>query len=342
MISISKRRWSAWFRRRPCRHVGRGDHARGDPGGGRRHRRRQGRDPHGHAPQSHGTRHRDDQRDRLRHRRLLRARPLRHRDRRHLRGEATTASSPMAANVNVTGSKVHDIGENPLQRHAARQCHLLLQRRERHDQRQPGLQLPEERDHRQRQGRRLRRSLHRQDLSDGHEQHRDRRRPHQLHRPERHPDQLRRERHRGEEHRQRLQLHTDGTVATGLLLYEAGRVNVQNNNISGNEVDIYDAGYDRQATSSPSSRALSNRTGVSAWRPRSFLASERPTQLGETESPLGGLSRAWMSWRAREDSNLRPLGPQPNALSAELRAPETIWRRGRDSNPRKRKSPSTV
>src|SRR6188472_3834166 len=27
------------------------------------------------------------------------------------------------------------------------------------------------------------------------------------------------------------------------------------------------------------------------------------------------------SWRAREDSNLRPLGPQPNALSTELRAP---------------------
>jgi nitrous oxidase accessory protein NosD len=34
-----------------------------------------------------------------------------------------------------------------------------------------------------------------------------------------------------------------GTEATGLLLYEAGRVNVQNNTISGNEKDIFDAGF---------------------------------------------------------------------------------------------------
>ena len=36
----------------------------------------------------------------------------------------------------------------------------------------------------------------------------------------------------------------DGTVATGLLLYDAGRVNVQNNKISKvtNEVDIYTKG----------------------------------------------------------------------------------------------------
>jgi hypothetical protein len=48
-------------------------------------------------------------------------------------------------------------------------------------------------------------------------------------------------------------------------------------------------------------------------------------------------------WRAREDSNLRPSGPQPDALSTELRAPvRGGWRRGRDSNPRKRKPPSTV
>src|SRR5262245_13483561 len=34
------------------------------------------------------------------------------------------------------------------------------------------------------------------------------------------------------------------------------------------------------------------------------------------------------TWRARRDSNSRPLGPQPNALSTELRAHATL-RRGR-------------
>ena len=33
-------------------------------------------------------------------------------------------------------------------------------------------------------------------------------------------------------------------------------------------------------------------------------------------------------WRAREDSNLRPLGPQPNALSTELRAHTMAEREG--------------
>ena len=75
-------------------------------------------------------------------------------------------------------------------------------------------------------------------------------------------------------------------------------------------------------------------------------------------------------WRARRDSNPRPSGPQPDALSAELRArdgesgqppvrvalrsprtkaelrdaigPRTIWRRGRDSNPRSRLPHLTV
>ena len=35
----------------------------------------------------------------------------------------------------------------------------------------------------------------------------------------------------------------EGTEATGLLLYGAGRVNVQNNIFSGNEKDIYDGGF---------------------------------------------------------------------------------------------------
>ncbi len=47
------------------------------------------------------------------------------------------------AQVNVTGSQVHHIGDNPFNGVAARQRHLLLQRRERHDQREPGLRLPE-------------------------------------------------------------------------------------------------------------------------------------------------------------------------------------------------------
>ena len=50
------------------------------------------------------------------------------------------------------------------------------------------------------------------------------------------------------------------------------------------------------------------------------------------------------NWRARRDSNSRPLGPQPNALSTELRAHDRreSWRRGRDSNPRSRLPHSTV
>jgi hypothetical protein len=50
---------------------------------------------------------------------------------------------------------------------------------------------------------------------------------------------------------------------------------------------------------------------------------------------LGGRLRAasverrWV-WRARQDSNLRPCGPEPHALSAELQA--LVWHRGKDSN----------
>jgi hypothetical protein len=48
-------------------------------------------------------------------------------------------------------------------------------------------------------------------------------------------------------------------------------------------------------------------------------------------------------WRARRDSNSRPSGPQPDALSTELRAQMPAgWRRGRDSNPRSRLPHSTV
>ena len=46
------------------------------------------------------------------------------------------------------------------------------------------------------------------------------------------------------------------------------------------------------------------------------------------------------NWYAREDLNLWPSRPERDALSPELRA--HLWRRGRDSNPRTRYSPSTV
>ena len=76
--------------------------------------------------------------------------------------------------VNTTNSKIHQIGEKPVRRHAARPRHPLHQRRERHDQRQQGLRLPEERDRGPRPDRRRQRSLQRQDLRDGREQRRHR------------------------------------------------------------------------------------------------------------------------------------------------------------------------
>ena len=98
------------------------------------------------------------------------------------------------------------------------------------------------------------------------EQHRNRRGPHRLHRPERHRDQERRERHREQEHRQRLPLHAGGTEATGLLLYEAGRVNVQNNKISDNEMNIYDDRLRRRPRQALAP-ASSEKAGVSTRRP---------------------------------------------------------------------------
>src|SRR5262245_3465925 len=48
-------------------------------------------------------------------------------------------------------------------------------------------------------------------------------------------------------------------------------------------------------------------------------------RAGQTTSPPKRARKAWSGeWRAREDSNLRPSGPQPDALSTELRAPAVI------------------
>src|SRR4029453_5289860 len=49
----------------------------------------------------------------------------------------------------------------------------------------------------------------------------------------------------------------------------------------------------------------------------------RPTKPTRIEDTCGGSSRGDavdVRWRARRDSNPRPSGPQPDALSAELRA----------------------
>ena len=54
------------------------------------------------------------------------------------------------------------------------------------------------------------------------------------------------------------------------------------------------------------------------------LSAPRPCPTRDRSAGRAGHSsiRAtdWQEWRARRDSNPRPLGPQPNALSAELRA----------------------
>ena len=164
--------------------------------------------PRRHQPHRRSDRrdgHRRARRDRLRHR-CLSTRPA----------SARTPTSPARSYFGVVVNGVPRQRDRqqgpphrrrPVQRHAARPCHPLYQRRERHDQRQQGLRLPEERDRGQRPDRRWQRSLQRQDLRDGQEQRRHRRGSHRLHRPERHRDQERRERHREEEHRQRLRLH---------------------------------------------------------------------------------------------------------------------------------------
>ena len=49
-----------------------------------------------------------------------------------------------------------------------------------------------------------------------------------------------------------------------------------------------------------------------------------PSSEKDTKKPL--IKSGFLFWYAREDSNLRPLSPQPSALSPELRAlvPELI------------------
>ena len=65
---------------------------------------------------------------------------------------------------------------------------------------------------------------------------------------------------------------------------------------------------------------LAQRTGTARStrvRPSVFPRHCRPNW------PSQETSSKKSNWYAREDSNLRPLGPQPNALSSELRAHTT-------------------
>ena len=87
--------------------------------------------------------------------------------------------------------------------------------------------------------------------------------------------------------------------------------------------------------------------GLLAWSicGRGVIVRRQDRRPDRARSPLGAggaplSSRPLWFWRARRDSNPRPSGPQPDALSTELRAHAMdrlrSWRRGRDSNPRSR------
>ena len=72
----------------------------------------------------------------------------------------------------------------------------------------------------------------------------------------------------------------------------------------------------------PASRSRSTEPGSIAasasarWSMPAGVSATTPTSRG-----LGArLCLKTLQWRARQDSNLRPLGPEPNALSTELQA----------------------
>ena len=113
------------------------------------------------------------------------------------------------ADVTVTGSQIHDIGENPLNgaQHGNPIFYIngasgTISGNKVYDFQKNGITVS---------GKAANYiDLATHDVRHGLEQHRDRQGPHQRHRPERHRDQLRRQRHGEEEHRQRLQLHRPG------------------------------------------------------------------------------------------------------------------------------------
>ena len=109
--------------------------------------RRQGRDPRGQDRQSHQARDRHGHRVTLDDWLSTSAPTTPRRWMPTSMGPVTMASSPIGGGtVNMTSSQVHEIGDSPRSGSAVRPRHPLLQRRDRHDQRQQGLRLPEERD----------------------------------------------------------------------------------------------------------------------------------------------------------------------------------------------------
>ena len=95
-------------------------------------------------------------------------------------------------------------------------------------------------------------------------------------------------------------------------------------------------GIERAASTEGTLHHRTHRRAVArAGRPPS-LAGRAATVTASAAGTAGPTRR---DWRARRDSNPRPSGPQPDALSTELRAHAMLakdWRRGRDSNPRSR------
>ena len=173
------------------------------------------------------------------------------------------------ATVNMTNSKVHDIGDSPFNgmQHGRAILYIngasgTISGNQVYDFQKNGIEVSG-------LDRRWQRSLQPQDLRDGQEQRRHRPGSHRLHRPERHRDQERRERHCEEQHRQQVQLHADRHRGHGpAALSNAGRVTASGNKFAGNEVNIY--GGDRQqaaATSSPNSRRSSTDRGLHAEAP---------------------------------------------------------------------------
>ena len=108
-------------------------------------------------PHRSAGRHRRARRDRLRHRCLLNPTSV--------TVTLTSTARSTSASSSTAAQRQRDRQQGPrasatasrVRRHSARPCHHLYQRRERHDQRQQGLRLPEERDRGHRPDRRWRR-----------------------------------------------------------------------------------------------------------------------------------------------------------------------------------------
>ena len=77
--------------------------------------------------------------------------------------------------------------------------------------------------------------------------------------------------------------------------------------------------------------------GASAMSVRVWV---QPQENSPSGSPRGAFSCS-IQWRARRDSNSRPSGPQPDALSTELRAPRKEMAEREGFEPSKQVTPLT-